>query len=274
MQDIQKITSPANSRIKRLIQWNQKAKQRQKDGIFLVEGRKMFEEAPKEWLLEVYFSESYYEKCCEQITQSISQGELDAGKCCIVVEDVFKKISDTVTPQGVLCVLSRPSYTLEELFHLDNPMLVLLEDLQDPGNLGTIVRTGEGAGISGVIASRDTVDIYNPKTVRATMGSIYRVPVLYVDDLIEVMVQLKEHEITTYAAHLRGQQEYDECDYRKGTAFLIGNEGRGLKEETADKAEQYLRIPMEGRVESLNASVAAALLMYEGKRQRKGIKKS
>lgn len=274
MQDIQKITSPANGRIKRLIQWNQKAKQRQKDNIFLVEGRKMFEEAPREWLLEVYFSESYYDKWSEQITQDIQKGYLKSDNCCIVVEDVFKKISDTVTPQGVLCVLQRPTYTLETLLSLENPMLILLEDLQDPGNLGTIVRTGEGAGISGVIASRDTVDIYNPKTVRATMGSIYRVPVLYVEDLIEVIKQLKEHKITTYAAHLRGKQEYDECDYGRGTAFLIGNEGRGLKEETADCADEYLKIPMEGRVESLNASIAASLLMYEGKRQRKGNKKS
>ena len=270
MQEIQKITSPANSKIKRLMQWNQKAKQREKDNIFLAEGRKMFEEAPKDWILEVYFSQNYYDKQREWIELEIQQGNLKTDFCYIVEDDVFKRISDTITPQGVLCVLKRPSYLLEELLYQENPMLILLEDLQDPGNLGTIVRTGEGAGISGVIASRDTVDIYNPKTVRATMGSIYRVPVLYVQDLKEVIKQLRMHEITTYAAHLKGNKDYDECDYTKGSAFLIGNEGRGLREETADCADRYLKIPMEGKVESLNASIAAALLMYEGKRQRKG----
>jgi len=270
MQEIQKITSPTNARIKRLIQWNQKAKQREKDHVFLVEGRKMYEEAPKEWVLEIYFSKSYYDKWSDEISHNIENGEINPEICCIVEEDLFKKISDTITPQGVLCVLKRPSYRLEQLLNRDNPMLVLLEDLQDPGNLGTIVRTGEGAGITGVIASKDTVDIYNPKTVRATMGSIYRIPVLYVDDLTEIIQKLKEHQITTYAAHLKGDKEYDDFDYSKGTAFLIGNEGRGLKEATAECADQYLKIPMEGKVESLNASIAAALLIYEGKRQRKG----
>lgn len=269
MQEIQRITSPANARIKRLIQWNQKAKQREKDRVFLVEGRKMYEEAPKEWVLEIYFSGNYYDKWHDEILQSIQNGDINPEICCIVEDELFKKISDTITPQGVLCVLKRPSYQLDELLKPETPMLILLEDLQDPGNLGTIVRTGEGAGITGVIASKDTVDIYNPKTVRATMGSIYRIPVLYVDDLTKIIQELKEHRIMTYAAHLKGDKEYDECDYSKGTAFLIGNEGRGLREATAECADQYLKIPMEGKVESLNASIAAALLMYEGKRQRK-----
>ena len=160
-------------------------------------------------------------------------------------------------------------YTMQELLDKDNPVFVLLEDIQDPGNLGTILRTGEGAGIDGVIMTKDTVDIYNPKTIRATMGSIYRVPFLYVESMETVIGKLKEKGIAVYAAHLNGENYYDSFDFTKGSAFLIGNEGNGLKKETADLADSYLKIPMEGKVESLNAAIATSLLMYETYRQRR-----
>ena len=145
---------------------------------------------------------------------------------------------------------------------------MVLEDLQDPGNLGTIIRTGEGAGIAGVIMTRETVDIFNPKTIRATMGSIYRVPFVYVQDIAETVAKLKTAGITVYAAHLKGEQYYDAFDYTGGSAFLIGNEGNGLKEQTANLADTYVKIPMAGQVESLNAAIATTLFMYEAARQR------
>ena len=117
--------------------------------------------------------------------------------------------------------------------------------------------------------SQGTVDIYNPKTIRATMGSIYRVPFLYTENLCQAVEQMREKGIRVYAAHLAGEKEYDGFCFRKGTAFLIGNEGRGLSGELADRADGLLRIPMEGQVESLNAAVSAALLLYEVHRQRK-----
>lgn len=256
------ITSPSNNRIKQLMQLKQKAKVRKEQGVFLTEGTKMFLEAPREWVREVYVSESFYIKCA-------LKEELEKFSLEIVADEVFKKISDTVTPQGILCVIKQPQYSLASLLEKKNPLFVLLEDLQDPGNLGTIIRTGEGAGIDGVIMSKDTVDIYNPKTIRATMGSIYRVPFLYVEDLRTALKELKNRGVTTYAAHLRGETYYDKQSYTKGSAFLIGNEGNGLKEETAEAAENYIKIPMEGNVESLNAAIAATLFMYEAKRQRR-----
>ena len=147
---------------------------------------------------------------------------------------------------------------------------MLIENLQDPGNLGTMIRTAEGAGVTGILISRESVDLYNPKTIRSTMGSIYRVPVHITDSLTGLVPLLHQRGIRTYAAHLRGTKSYTEADYRTGTAFLIGNEGNGLTEELADAADQYIRIPMEGQVESLNAAMAAGILMYEVKRQRTG----
>lgn len=178
-------------------------------------------------------------------------------------------MSDTRTPQGILTVLRQPEYRIENLLEKPSPLLLLLEDIQDPGNLGTILRTGEGAGISGVIMTKQTVDIFNPKTIRSTMGSVYRVPFVYVKELETIIRELHKYQIKTYAAHLQGKEYYDDLSFREPTAFLIGNEGNGLRQSTADLADAYLKIPMEGQVESLNAAIAASLLIYEAYRQRR-----
>lgn len=256
------ITSTGNKKVKWLVSLTEKAKERKKEQVFVVEGTKMFEEADERYICEVYVSESYIEK--NNISEKLQRVGYET-----VTDEVFKKISDTKAPQGILCVVKQYQYTLAKLLEKENPVLVLLEDIQDPGNLGTILRTGEGAGIDGVIMTKDTVDIYNPKTIRATMGSIYRVPFLYVESLHDVIKELKEKGVNVYAAHLKGKEYYDSFDFGKGTAFLIGNEGNGLKKETADMADSYLKIPMEGEVESLNAAIATSLLMYEAYRQRR-----
>ncbi len=259
------ITSTSNARIKQLALWNQKSRERKKDGVFIAEGIKMFEEAPPGWIKEVYISEGFYDKANDSQMKKLDQCSYE-----IVSDEVFRKISDTQTPQGILCVLKQPVYAYEDmgLLQSEQPLIMVLEDIQDPGNLGTILRTGEGAGITGVIMSKETVDIFNPKTIRATMGSIYRVPFLYVDSLRETIERLKRNNVSIYAAHLKGDRNYSQINYTRGTAFLIGNEGNGLKDETAALADTYLKIPMEGRVESLNAGVASAILMYEAHKQR------
>ncbi|MBO5030343.1 MAG: RNA methyltransferase [Lachnospiraceae bacterium] len=271
------ISSMSNSKVKRLAALNQKAKQRKEEGVFIVEGVRMFREAPAEWVKEVYVSESFLRKN-EQDT--LLKEALDKFPREVLTDEVFKKVSDTQTPQGVLCVLSMPRYELEKsIAHWfadagKSPLLVLLEDLQDPGNLGTILRAGEGAGIDGIIMTKQTADIFNPKVIRSTMGSIYRVPFFIVEDLGAVIGILEERGIAVYAAHLDDSADYDQPDYTNPTAFLIGNEGSGLKRETADRASQYIKIPMSGQVESLNAAVAATILMYEAARQKRNSRKS
>lgn len=256
------ITSTNNNQMKRLVQLNKKAKLREEEQLFVAEGIKMFLEAPKERLLQIYVSERFLEK--EENRRILADYRYE-----VVEQQVFSSVSDTKTPQGIIFTVKRFSYELQNLLKKKAPHFILLEDLQDPGNLGTILRTGEGAGIDGVIISKNSVDIYNPKTIRSTMGSIYRVPFLYVEDLKEVIKTLRKHSVTVYAAHLLGEQTYDTFDYKKGTAFLIGNEGNGLSEELASFADQYIKIPMEGKVESLNAAIATSILMYEVYRQRR-----
>lgn len=257
------ITSTSNQKMKRLVNLSQKAKVRRQEGVFIVEGPRMFVEAPKDWVKEVYVSESFYNTT--KIKDKINQFSYE-----IVADDVFKKVSNTITPQGILSVLKQPSYDFEKLFKKEKPLFVVLEDIQDPGNLGTIFRTGEGAGIDGIIMSKDTVDVFNPKVTRSTMGSLYRMPFMYVEDLHTTIDQLKNNKIKVFAAHLNGNNYYEKESFVEGTAFLIGNEGNGLKKETADRADSYIKIPMEGQVESLNAAIATALLMYEAHRQRRG----
>ena len=192
----------------------------------------------------------------------------------VLTDTVFAHASDTKTPQGVLCVVRQKSYKLEDLLKGEKRHLLVLDNLQDPGNMGTIVRTAEGAGVTGVIMSRDCVDIYNPKTIRSTMGSIYRMPFYYAEDILKAIRKIKDAGIKVYAAHLDGEKSYDEEDYAFSCAFLIGNEGNGLREETSKMADHYIIIPMSGEVESLNAAIAASVLMFEVKRQRRNTEKN
>lgn len=256
------ITSANNGQVKNIIQLNQKAKARREQGLFVAEGRKMFGEAPAEWISRVFVAES--------LTGEASLMErVERLPHEIVADSVFRQMSDTQTPQGILTVLKKPSYTVKDILQGENPLVMILEDLQDPGNAGTIFRTGEGAGVSGIFLTRTCVDVTNPKVIRSTMGSIYRMPFLYVEDVVSLKQELAQRKIHTFAAHLQGKNTYDREDYKGGTAFLIGNEGKGLTEEAARTADTLIRIPMCGRVESLNAAMAAGILMYEASRQRR-----
>ena len=258
------ITSTNNAQIKNIIQLNKKAKARREQGLFAAEGKKMFWEAPKEWIEKVYITESLSEE--PEIIGRVQEQNVPYE---IVTDAVFRQMSDTLTPQGVLTLLKKPEYTLEDILGGENPLVMILEDLQDPGNLGTILRTAEGAGVQGVLMTKTCVDITNPKVIRSTMGSVYRMPFLYVEDVVSLKQELKKRNIRTYAAHLKGENSYEQEDYAAGTAFLIGNEGNGLTEEAAASADCLIRIPMCGKVESLNAAMAAGILMYEASRQRR-----
>lgn len=250
------ITSTANKQMKHIVQLQKKAKLRNQEGVFVVEGPKMVEETPTELLQEIFVSESFAKKWDGPVTEVIS-------------DSVMKSISDTTTPQGVLAVVKKPRYSLEDILKQKPAHLLLVEGVQDPGNLGTMFRTGEGAGVSGIIMHKTTVDLFHPKTVRSTMGSIYRVPFYVAENWNETVNAISEMGVCLYAAHLKGSKSYEAFDYKKGCGFLVGNEGNGLSPETTAMADELLRIPMEGKLESLNAAMAAGILMYEVSRQRR-----
>ncbi len=255
------INSTSNKQIKNLIQLQTKAKARREQQLYVVEGIRMYREIPKECLVKTYVSESFYNK--EQ-----NRAQLRGDETEVVADHVFAAVSDTKTPQGVLCVAKQQRYSLDDMLHTEKPLLMMLEDIQDPGNLGTILRTAEAAGVSGIIMSSGTADIYNPKTIRSTMGSLYRMPFMVTDDFTKTIHILQEKQVKIFAAYLTGSVEHTKADYTSACAFLIGNEGNGLKKETAQIADSCVRISMEGQVESLNAAIAATVLMFEAKRQR------
>lgn len=256
------ITSLANVKIKRVCALQQKQKVRKEEGLFVVEGRKMMEEVPLEAVQEVYVAESF-------ITEYGSLINRFPSKLCEIVSDqVFKQMSTVVTPQGILGVIKQSALKLTQLKLTEAPILIALENLQDPGNVGTIIRTAEAVNAQGVLLSMGSVDLYNPKIVRATMGSIFRVPIVEDVDLIAAVEHLKKNHVTIYAAHLEGSQGYYEYNYQGGTCFLIGNEGNGLTNELAATATAYVKIPLLGQSESLNAAVATGVLLYEVIRQR------
>lgn len=256
------ITSISNQKVKDVVRLAKKARERREQGVFLVEGLRLYQEMPRERLVGTFVSESFLSrKEHRQLLEGIAYEE--------VSDTVFKQMCDTQSPQGILGIVHRPEYEWEDLIQSEKTLLLILEGIQDPGNLGTMFRAGEGAGVTGIIMDKGCVDLFAPKTVRSTMGSICRVPYYRTNHLQETICELKRQRTTLYAAHLSAGKYYDEFDYRGKTAFLIGSEGNGLTEETAYLADAYLKIPMGGKLESLNAALAAGILMYEAQRQRR-----
>ena len=270
------IESISNPQIKKIMKLNKNAKYRRQEQAFVAEGWKTVGEALARGVVTtLYVSERFMDTWQDELREV--EGEvwskvahnIDSTHVEYVASKLFIQLSDTITPQGIIALVKMPHYDRQALLNTENGCLLCLEDVQDPGNLGTILRAGEAAGVTGVIMSHDCVDIYNPKVIRSTMGSVYRMPFVYVEHLPETLEVLAEAGIHSYAAHLKGKNSYDQEDYTKGTAFLIGNEGNGLRDEVADVAECYIKIPMCGEVESLNAAVASSVLMFEAARQRR-----
>ena len=250
------ITSTSNAQVKNIINLMKKSGERKRCGLFVIEGLKMFTEIPKDRIVKVYASESFAydnkELLCNYEYEMVSDA-------------VYKQMSDTKTPQGILATVRMLEYSLDDILPERRiPMVVVLENVQDPGNLGTIIRTAEGAGATGIIMSKDTVDIYNPKTIRSTMGSLFRLPVC--DDLsyTETLSLLKDNGIATYASVI----DTDACsvrdfDFPKNCAVVIGNEGNGLTNEEASMCDKRITIKMSGNINSLNAAMAAGIILWE-----------
>lgn len=251
--------------IKNIVKLQKSAKTRREQKLFVVEGKKMFEEAKVLGIVEkAYVSETYFKEIEEVEKEYFSEIDFE-----IVTDSVLKEVADTMTPQGIMATVRMPCANLQALLSEEQAHLLLLENLRDPGNLGTIVRTAEGAGVTGIILSKECVDIFNPKVVRATMGSLFRMPFVYAEDFSDILSQIKAHNISIYATDLQGKNNYDQEDYPAKTAIIIGNEANGISDSTRKQADILVKIPMCGKLESLNASVAAALMIYEVFRQRR-----
>ena len=257
------LTGLQNPQVKAAADLKQK-KYRTKSGLFLAEGLRTVEEAIAAKQVESIF----YTPIEDERTRSALEIAAAQGiKLFCVTEAVMKKISDTETPQGIIAVCNMTHLNLEELL-LSGRMLLVLDRVQDPGNIGTMLRTADAAGVGGVVLLSGSADAYGPKTVRASMGSLFHLPVLQgvteenfvttAKDLgYELLVTALEGAVSLYKADLKGR-----------IAFVMGNEANGVSESLLAVADKKVFIPMQGRAESLNVAMAAGVIMFEALRRR------
>lgn len=257
------ITKEHIKEIKRL----HDSKERAERGLFLVEGVRLMEEAVKEKvdLEEVLYTEKVEEvERGKSLLAALNRRHVSLIK---VPTKIMDSVSETENPQGILGVARQIKWTLKDITIRKGPIIAAC-GLQDPGNLGTIIRTADAGMVSGIITTIDTVDIYNSKVVRATMGSIFRLPLVKVDDAINVLIRFKKEGYQIVAASSKSEASYLDIDYKKPTVFLIGREASGVSNALLETADKKVFIPMKEGVESLNAAVSASILIYEAFRQR------
>lgn len=251
---MQIITSRDNPNVKRIAKLT-KRDQARSEGVIYLEGTRLCEEAlmSGQKALEVIVSDDKTEWA-----KKFTPG----AEPLVLSKSVFQKISQTVNPQGVALIIKEPELTTE-IPRKDNgkDIYVVLENTQDPGNLGTIIRMADAFGLTAVIVSPTTCDPYNDKVIRATMGSVWHIPIIK-KTMDECFRFFKSEQIDTLAMHLKGS-EIGMSDLRLPCAYFIGNEGDGLTDETTNKCKRLVRIPMRGKAESLNAAVAASVIGYE-----------
>ncbi len=254
------IESSQNKLIKEIKALGER-KHRDEKGLFIADGLRFVSEIPDSMNIDkMIFTESFADK------NDISAYRKRTA-CYVVSDRLFKELSETKNPQGIMAVCQRKEIRLTEIIK-KNGFYVIAEEMNDPGNLGTVIRTAHAAGVDGVILSKGSVDLYNPKVLRSTMGSIFKVPVVQNADLSETAEIMKGKGIKIYAAHLKGKKYHYDLKLDRGCAFMLGNEARGLSDSAAALCDDLVKIPMPGDAESLNASVAAAILIYEAVRQR------
>ncbi|HKL09801.1 MAG TPA: RNA methyltransferase [Clostridia bacterium] len=257
---MKKIISRQNETIKR-IKSLEKRKYREKNAEIILEGYRLIKDAVESGLKfkTVLFVDSIDE------TKISLVGTLSASGAEAIETDfpVFEHISETIGSQGLLAVAEMPSTKLKEIMEDLPELIIFLDCLQDPGNLGTIIRTADAAGAGLVALSSGSVDAYNAKVLRSAMGSIFHIPVIQKVHGIQFLEELKNHGYNIIAADINGAKPYGEMSYGKKNCLVIGNEGSGIRNEILDICDQSVKIPIIGRAESLNAAVAAGILMYD-----------
>jgi len=253
------ITSSQNSLVKK-IKALSTGKGRKRFCEFIAEGNKFVLNIPKDWeITNTIFSESYALNNNAVLSSAVNP--------VIFSDRIFNSISDAVTPAGVLAVIKIKEFSISDILSCSKKFIILACNLQDPGNMGTLIRTANAVEASGVIVSPECADIWSPKVVRATAGSVFNIPIAVMD--IELAAkELKANGISLVATDLSASLSPYQADFTKPLALMIGNESNGLSAEMLALSDVKVKLPMSEQVESLNASVASGVLMYEVLRQR------
>jgi len=260
---MQVITSKDNEIIKSIRKLKDK-KYREIENKYIIEGIKLIEEAVEE-KAEID-TVVVCEDCIENgtIEQKLLY-EIAKYNCIYVSEKVFNAVTEVTNPQGILAVVKKENK--EEAIDYSQDIIVVLDGIQDPGNLGTILRTVDSVGLNQIIISKETADAYNPKVVRSTMGAIFRVKIIIVEDIVAALKEMQKNKYEIVATSLETKDSIYDVDYNK-KVIVIGNEANGVSKEVLEIADIKAKIPMLGKTESLNASVATSIILYEYVRQK------
>lgn len=260
---MQTITSKDNPKIKEAAKLVQSKKARREKGLFLTEGLRLCMDAVKSGRipLQTFLTQAVY----SQLEQREDGKELlsQSREIYLITDEIADKLSDTQTPQGLFCTFEILD-NRERLATIKRNRVVVLSSLQDPGNIGTIIRTAEAFGVDLIVMSADCPDLYAPKTLRATMGGVFRMPILVTDDLKNEILSMRKEGISVYAAALKQNSvPITQIGFDVPSAVVIGNEGNGLTDEMIEACTAPMIIPMAGKAESLNAAVAATVAIWE-----------
>ena len=260
---MQTITSKDNELIKHIRKLKDK-KYRDESNEYVVEGVKLVEEAVKEnaKIKQIIV--------CEDTTRTYEipthiMLEIAKYECIYVSDKIFNIITQVTNPQGIMAIIEKNAQDSQIDYTQD--IIVALDDVQDPGNLGTILRTVDSIGLNQIIVSKGTADAFNSKVVRSTMGAIFRIKIIEVEDLAQAIKEMRKHHFKLMVTSLQTENSIYDIDFNK-KIIVIGNEANGVSKEIQDMADEKAKIPMLGRTESLNASVAAGVVMYEYVRQK------
>lgn len=255
---MKQITSTANARIKDIIKLHN-SRDRKKTGQIIIEGSREIELALKKdfEILELYYCPEIYTGVLPKITTEIIE----------VTKPVFERLAYKENPEGLLAVAKSKYLSLADLKLSKQPLVIILEDIEKPGNLGAILRTAYAVKADAIIINSNHIDIYNPNVIRASMGHIFTVPTV-IATIDQTVSWLKASHVTSYATAITATKNYTKADYKNGTAIVLGTENSGLSQKWLDSADEQIIIPMQAGMDSLNVSVSTAIIAYEISRQR------
>ena len=262
---VKTISSLQNPFIKQLVQLKEKSKLRKKTGLFVIEGKRELSLAIKgNYSIETLYY--YADLFSASEAASLEVYGIDVIE---ITKAVYEKIAHRDTTEGIIAVAKAKNFDLKNLdLKSKTPLILVAEAPEKPGNIGALLRTADAANVDAIIISNPLTDLYNPNIIRSSVGGVFTVPIA--TGTSEAIINyLKQHNISIYAAILQESVVYDTIDFKKATAIVVGAESTGLSKEWRDASTAKISIPMEGKIDSMNVSVAAGILIYEAKRQRK-----
>lgn len=261
------ITSTQNSTVKYILQLQEKSRSRRKEGKFILEGfRELTLALEGQYTIDTLFF--FPEICSHESVQNLLKKATNTPDCIEISKDVYQKIAYRTSTEGILAIVHTKVHTLENItFHNENPLILVAEAPEKPGNIGALLRTADAANVDAVFIANPKTDLYNPNIVRSSVGCVFTTQIA-TGSTSEIISFLQKKNIAIYCAALTASEHYHIQNFQKATAIVVGTEATGLSDEWLQNSTQNIIIPMQGKIDSMNVSVAAAIVIFEAKRQR------